>query len=312
MNVLERTIDARNNRRLLSAAVRLQLNDVTWSEALSLEQTRSFGSRIVGEESYAHFGMPNEFMQNLNEAHIMLVNAPIAACAIDQIGFSTGVQEFVNVQHSFHYLIFAAANRALRSQTGGGPSPTFQIKPPSNVGIWAWLDIAPGSPTVANFETAFRALRAQTNALPDYTIQDQLYWGLTADRTNDLPAIVMDVSARALESPVAAAISNAVAKCALDDDARRDAQRAADEAGAFATRELSTDSPRVMIADDGTVMLQWRNADRGVLLLFTGDGTASYSIKHAGGLYATNRAEFSLKDRLPAKVRSAIDEVVGS
>jgi hypothetical protein len=67
-----------------------------------------------------------------------------------------------------------------------------------------------------------------------------------------------------------------------------------------------------MISDDGIVMLQWRSADRGVLLIFTADGTASYSIKRAGGLYSTNREEFPLSDDLPVTVRSEIDTIVAS
>jgi hypothetical protein len=303
MSLFEYNIDGQSINGLLSAAVRIQRNDVTWSEALSIKQTHGFASWIAREELYAHFGMPNEFIQDGNEVHIMLVNTPIAACVFDRaLDFRPGRPVYLNLNQPMHYSILADVNPALRRRFGNALLASYQGNAPTGAGIEAWLDFAPSLGMIPSFESAFSGLRPQTIA-PRF----DTFLGLEADQTNDGRSGI----SVALESPLAATISKALADASLDDDARQDAQKAADEARAFANRELSADTPRVMIADDGTVMLQWRDTDRGVLLVFTGDGTASYSIKRAGGLYATSREEFSLKDQLPPRVRSAINDIIG-
>lgn len=48
------------------------------------------------------------------------------------------------------------------------------------------------------------------------------------------------------------------------------------------------------------------------MLVFTGDGTANYSIKVPGGQYATGGREFKLSSGLPDDARQAIRQIEGA
>ncbi len=80
------------------------------------------------------------------------------------------------------------------------------------------------------------------------------------------------------------------------------------QAVSFADTYLRDQSPSIML-DDGMLALQWRGVNHGVLLVFSGDGTATYSIKRPGGQYATSGVEFQLAGEMPMDVREAIDSL---
>jgi hypothetical protein len=113
-------------------------------------------------------------------------------------------------------------------------------------------------------------------------------------------------------SPLARTIRAAHKRAMLESDAAETAQRAVDDACAFVERAIPSYKPAVMLSDDGAVLLQWRKADLGVLLIFTGDGTANFSLKEPGGRYTSGGDEFSIADGLPTEVKAAIDRVVAS
>jgi hypothetical protein len=113
-------------------------------------------------------------------------------------------------------------------------------------------------------------------------------------------------------SQLAKAIRATHSRTVLDNDVVESARRAVDEACAFVERELPNYSPTVMLSDDGVVMLQWRSPDTGVLLIFTGDGTGSFSIKKPGGRYSEGTEEFSIAGAIPVDARAAIDSIVSS
>jgi hypothetical protein len=93
----------------------------------------------------------------------------------------------------------------------------------------------------------------------------------------------------------------------LDEDALEAARRAVNDAIAFVDFNLPKGKPLVMLSDDGVLTLQWRLGGRGVIIVFTGDGTGTYSIKEPGGYYAVGAKEFNLVEGLDEQVRTAID-----
>lgn len=113
-------------------------------------------------------------------------------------------------------------------------------------------------------------------------------------------------------SPLAQMIGAVYKRTSLDEDVAKEAERAVADARAFANREIPEEKPLVMVSDDGLVMLQWRDESSGVLLIFTGDGTGSYSVKPSGGSYTANNLEFSLADGLPAIVKSEIKRITST
>jgi hypothetical protein len=92
----------------------------------------------------------------------------------------------------------------------------------------------------------------------------------------------------------------------LDEDALELARRAVNDAIAFVDYNLPEGTPIVMLSDDGVLTLQWRLDDRGVMIVFTGDGTGTYSIKEPAGYYAVGAKEFSLVEGLDEQIRAAI------
>jgi hypothetical protein len=113
-------------------------------------------------------------------------------------------------------------------------------------------------------------------------------------------------------SPLVRTIRIVHARAVLESGAAETAQRAVGDACAFVERAIPNYRPSVMLSDDGAVLLQWRKADRGVLLIFTGDGTANFSLKEPGGRYTSGGDEFSIAGSVPTKIKAAIDRVVAS
>ena len=93
----------------------------------------------------------------------------------------------------------------------------------------------------------------------------------------------------------------------LEKDAAEPARRAVNDAIKFVDFNLPGGEPLVMLSDDGVLSLQWRRGERGVMLLFPGDGTGTYSIKEPGGSYAIGARDFPLEAGLVEEVRAAID-----
>lgn len=95
----------------------------------------------------------------------------------------------------------------------------------------------------------------------------------------------------------------------IEPGADEDARKAVYQATEYTRQWLCERRPHVSVSDDGTVTLQWRRGGRGVLLIFTGDNTACYSLKPPGGFYATNGASVPIGRELPDDVMAAIEEI---
>lgn len=96
----------------------------------------------------------------------------------------------------------------------------------------------------------------------------------------------------------------------LDEEAQPVARQALADATALVPT-FPDFSPSVLLSDDGIVTLQWRaSTDRGVALVFAGDGTATYAAKTQGGSYAGNNKEFVIAGGLPDEARSAIETLI--
>ena len=64
--------------------------------------------------------------------------------------------------------------------------------------------------------------------------------------------------------------------------------------------------PEVEVSDDGMVSMEWQKDERGVLLVFAGDGTASYSSRGPDGFYSSRIIEFEVGTSLPEGAAGAI------
>jgi hypothetical protein len=111
------------------------------------------------------------------------------------------------------------------------------------------------------------------------------------------------------KSSLAERITAAFASTQIEDEAEEAAIRARDEAAAFVKREFPSAKPTVDVSEDGTLTLQWRGPDRGVMLVFIGDETVAYSVKNAGGTYGASVRELRITDALPDDVRAAIEQL---
>lgn len=98
-------------------------------------------------------------------------------------------------------------------------------------------------------------------------------------------------------------------RASLDEAAFEIAKRAVKDARTLFESSPKNWKPSVMISDDGAVMLQSRKDDRGVLIILTGDGTASFSMKETGGQYQSPGQEFGLASGLPSDLVVAINQL---
>jgi hypothetical protein len=100
-------------------------------------------------------------------------------------------------------------------------------------------------------------------------------------------------------------------RTSVDPEYSQAAQLATRDAAEFARREFPNSSPHIELSDDGVLTLQWVAPEKGLILVFTGDGTATHSIKTPGRFYATSGKEFELSTGLPVEVRDALREIDG-
>jgi hypothetical protein len=105
-------------------------------------------------------------------------------------------------------------------------------------------------------------------------------------------------------------IETAYRLATIEEDAREIAKAAVADAKGFSVRHRFASDPIILVSDDGVLTLQWRRENRGVMVIFTGDHTATYSVKEPGGYYASNGQEFDLAGALPVDLRRAIDSLV--
>jgi hypothetical protein len=95
----------------------------------------------------------------------------------------------------------------------------------------------------------------------------------------------------------------------LDEEAAETARSVVGDARRFVAAHLPHAEPRVLLSDDGVLTLQWRKDDRGLIMIFSGDGTATFSIREPGGFYSTNGIEFHLSEGLPVAVTEFTDSL---
>jgi hypothetical protein len=65
----------------------------------------------------------------------------------------------------------------------------------------------------------------------------------------------------------------------------------------------------ITLSEDGILGLQWQRGDRGVALIFAGDGFASIAFRRPGQYYAENGIESQIDDHLPKEFYDALESV---
>jgi hypothetical protein len=98
----------------------------------------------------------------------------------------------------------------------------------------------------------------------------------------------------------------------LEPASEKQADAAISDAVEFVQRELPDGRPRVQLTEDGVITLQWRNEDVGVLMVFAGGGTVTYSIRTPGTSYASGARELSLQSPLPDELLRVIRIIDGA
>lgn len=102
-------------------------------------------------------------------------------------------------------------------------------------------------------------------------------------------------------------LNEKVARARLDPDDRNLAQVAKRDAVLFFRRLGARFNPVLSVADDGVINVHWRGKRRGVLIVFTGDGTATFSILKPSGSYTRNIREVSVSAAIPRDLLQAIN-----
>lgn len=93
----------------------------------------------------------------------------------------------------------------------------------------------------------------------------------------------------------------------LDDDAKITAVGALKDALSLSASIRNCGNPSVFLSEEGNIGVQWRSVDRGLLIIFAGDGLATYSQKENGSHYSNNIVEFDPTSGVSDEVRNAID-----
>jgi hypothetical protein len=160
---------------------------------------------------------------------------------------------------------------------------------------------------------------AARNAQP---ISGRLDWRLNADELRIFslaylgdaigPGGVLRTGGKKHVDDIGQRILTAFLEASVDREALPTAAAAAAEAAQFAETNLASHSPRISISSDGTVILQWRKPDRGVALIFVGDGTATATINAGTKTYLDNGIEFLLKNGLPTEFANVLSEMTSA
>jgi hypothetical protein len=111
-------------------------------------------------------------------------------------------------------------------------------------------------------------------------------------------------------SNLASAIEALLPKTAVGPECEADARSAVADAAQFARTALPDSDPEKELTDEGILTLQWKKDQSGLILVFTGDGTGTYSVKQPGSWYAASAEEFQLTDGLPPPAQKALDEIL--
>lgn len=111
---------------------------------------------------------------------------------------------------------------------------------------------------------------------------------------------------RLTDSSLACTIQAVFERADLETDAFVLAQDAVVDAKRFANDRLGIEKPAVSVSEEGAIVLRWQVSDRGVMMVFVGDGTSTYSIKGSGEFFAANAQEFCLTAGPPEDLMSEI------
>lgn len=135
-------------------------------------------------------------------------------------------------------------------------------------------------------------------------------WVEKESRVPDPPPTV--AMSESKSSSLALAIEAMLERTPIEPEHKEVARTAVSEGAAIARREFPDARPYIALTEEGILTLQWQSPGKGLMLVFTGDGTATYSIKELGGWYTTDAREFALDSGLPSEVRTAIREIEGA
>lgn len=64
--------------------------------------------------------------------------------------------------------------------------------------------------------------------------------------------------------------------------------------------------PKVMFSSDGILTLQWQRGERGVALIFAGDGMVSLAFRQPGKFYAENGIDVAIAEELPERFNTTL------
>lgn len=112
-----------------------------------------------------------------------------------------------------------------------------------------------------------------------------------------------------LSSPLVAQVKSSLAtwsSCSPGSDESVTATAARDDAVRLLDQYRLPGEAMVEINDDGILSIEWHRKGCGVLLVFSGDNTASYSRRDASGFYSSHMIEFSVGHGLPDGAQAMI------
>ncbi len=135
-------------------------------------------------------------------------------------------------------------------------------------------------------------------------------WIERESRTAALPSIVP--ASESKPSVLATAIEATLGQTSVEPGCEDAARSAVSDAAAIARREFPNSTPSVELTEEGVLTLQWQTPRKGLMVVFVGDGTATYSIREPGGWYSASPKEFSLNAEMPHELHAAIREVDGA
>jgi hypothetical protein len=121
------------------------------------------------------------------------------------------------------------------------------------------------------------------------------------------PGVVFVSNTRRPEHPLVTRISALTMSNDAELEELEIAKKSKKEASAFISANLPHDAnPKISLSDEGLVTLRWRRDDYGLLLVFAGDGLATYSIRPSGTQFSHQAKDISVQDRLPKEFLSAL------
>lgn len=124
--------------------------------------------------------------------------------------------------------------------------------------------------------------------------------------TNRLPNVIPIVAVEFKEVLLSSLVSAYSSETFDNDSDVRAFDSIVDALVATSSLNLKRQPSAIIISDEGFLTLQWVKGDRGLLLVFSGDREATYSVRLPNARYSDNVCEFKLSD-IPQQLRNELD-----